>query len=55
MLRVTDVLMNNLLEDVLERDKTVDVGKAKSQKPGVHLDKKQILNSIGIIFNIVTG
>lgn len=53
MLRVTDVLINNLLEDVLEWDKKDDLGKKKSQKRGVHLEEFiKTVRSCGVSFDV---
>ena len=53
MLRVTDVLINNLLEDVLEWDKKDDLGKKKSGKRGLHMEKFiNTVRSCGISFDV---
>lgn len=54
LLRITDVLINNLVEDVLEWDKTVDVNKKKSDATrGAHLQNLiQTVRSCGVSFNI---
>lgn len=36
LLRVVDVLLNNLLEDVLQWDKKDDLNKKRGEKKGVH-------------------
>lgn len=53
LLRVVDVLLNNLLEEVLEWDKTEDVKKKRGEKKGVHRDKLQcVIWSCGVSFDI---
>ena len=53
LLRVVDVLLTNLLEEVLERDKTEDARKKKGEKKGIHRDKLQsVIRSWGVSFDI---
>lgn len=54
LLRITDVLINNLIEDVLELDKKEDLGKKKSDDTcGVHLGNFiKTVQSSGVSFQV---
>ena len=53
MLRVVDVLIDNLLEDVLEWDKNVDICKRRSEKRGEHLENLvSTIRSCGVSFQV---
>ncbi|CAB4030363.1 Hypothetical predicted protein [Paramuricea clavata] len=53
MLRVVDVLIDNLMEDVLEWDKTEDMCKKRSDERGIHLNNLiSTIRSCGVSFNI---
>ena len=41
LLRIVDVLLNNLLEDVLQWDKKDDLNKKRGEKKGVHCERLQ--------------
>ena len=53
MLRVVDVLIDNLIEDVLEWDKTQDVTKKRNEEKGTHLNNLiMTIRSCGVTFNV---
>ena len=60
LLRVVDVLLNNLLEDVLQWDKKDDSNKKRGEKKGVHRERLQAagcrlqaaIRSCGVSFDI---
>ena len=53
LLRVVDVLLNNLLEDVLQWDKKDDLNKKRGEKKGVHRERLQAaVRSCGVSFDI---
>ena len=53
LLRIVDVLIDNLLEDVLEWDKTDDLRKKRDEERGLHLNKLiSTVRSCGVSFNI---
>ena len=54
ILRVTDILLANLIEDVMELDDKKDFLKRKGEPKGVNLLKlTQLINSCGITFSIL--
>ena len=53
LLRITDVLLTNLLDDAMERDEKEDNLKARGMEKGVHLKAiVQLINSCGATFNV---
>lgn len=53
MLRVVDVLIDNILEDVLEWDKIDDLSKRRCEEKGKHLDNfVNAVRSCGVSFNV---
>ena len=53
MLRVVDVLIDNILEDVLEWDKIDDFSKRRCEEKGKHLDNFiNAVRSCGVSFNV---
>ena len=53
LLRVVDVLLNNLLEDVIQWDMRDDINKKKGEKKGVHRERLQAaVRSCGVSFDI---
>ena len=53
LLRIVDVLLNNLLEDVLQWDKKDDLNKKRGEKKGVHQERLQAaVSSCGVSFDI---
>ena len=53
MLRVVDVLIDNLIEDVLEWDKTDDVTKRRCEERGMHLKTFiETVRSCGVSFSV---
>ena len=53
LLRVTDVLLTNLLDDAMERDEIEDHLKKRGMEKGVHLKAVvNIINNCGITFNV---
>ena len=53
LLRITDVLLANLIEDAMEWDDKSDFLKKKGEAKGVHLHKLvQTINSCGVTFTI---
>ena len=53
MLRIVDVLIDNLIEEVLEWDKMEDLRKKRNEERGIHLNKLiSTIRSCGVSFNI---
>ena len=53
LLRFTDVLLSNLIEDAMELDDKDDFFKKKGQPKGTHLRKlTQLINSCGVTFSV---
>ncbi|XP_068757380.1 uncharacterized protein [Montipora capricornis] len=53
LLRFTDVLLSNLLEDAMELDDKDDYTKKRGEPKGIHLRKlTQLINSCGITFSV---
>ena len=53
LLRITDVLLTNVLDDAMERDEKEDNLKARGMEKGVHLKAiVKIINSCGVSFNV---
>ena len=53
LLRITDVLLSNLIEDAMEWDDKSDFLKKKAEPKGAHLQKLiAIINSCGVTFTI---
>ena len=53
VLRITDVLLTNVLDDAMERDEKEDNLKARGMEKGVHLKAiVKIINSCGVSFNV---
>ena len=53
LLRVTDILLDNLIEDAMEWDEDDDWCKSKGKHKGVHLKKLvDMSNSCGVTFLI---
>ena len=53
LLRITDVLLSNLIEDAMEWDDKDDFLKKKGEPKSVHLQKLiGVINSCGITFSI---
>ena len=53
LLRITDRLLQNLIDEVLERDDTADFTKSKDQEKGVFISKLvKTINDLGISFAI---
>ena len=53
LLRFTDVLLSNIIEDAMEWDDKDDFGKKKGEPKGLHLRKlTQLINSCGVTFSI---
>lgn len=53
LLRVTDILLANLIEDAMELDDKMDFLKKKGEPKGVHLQKLvQVINGCGITFSV---
>ena len=53
LLRVVDVLIDNLIEDVLEWDKREDLRKKRNEERGIHLNQLiETVRSCGVSFNI---
>lgn len=53
LLRITDKLLQNVIDEVLERDAVEDFSKTKGQTKGIHLSKLvKVINSLGISFSI---
>ena len=53
LLRFTDVLMSNLIEDAMELDDKDDFLKKKGEPKGTHLRKlTQLINSCGVTFSV---
>ena len=53
LLRVTDILLTNLIEDAMELYDKVDFSKRKGEPKGVNLRKlSQLINSCGVTFSV---
>lgn len=53
LLRFTDVLLSNLLEDAMELDDKEDFTKKRGEPKGTHLRKlTQLINSCGVTFSV---
>ena len=53
LLRITDKLLQNVIDEVLERDAVEDSSKTRGQKKGINLSKLvKAINSLGISFSI---
>ena len=53
LLRVTDILLTNLIEDAMELDDKMDFSKRKGEPKGVNLRKlSQLINSCGVTFSV---
>ena len=53
LLRFTDVLLSNLIEDAMELDDKDDFFKKKGEPKGTHLRKlTQLINSCGVTFSV---
>lgn len=53
LLRITDVLVGNLIEDAMERDDQEDFLKKRGEPKGRHLRHlTQVINSCGITFSV---
>ena len=53
LLRLTDVLLSNLLEDAMELDDKDDYTKKRGEPKGIHLRKlTQLINSCGVTFRV---
>ena len=53
LLRVTDVLLKNVIDEAVEHDAIGDFQKNRGQRKGIHLDKVvKSINDIGISFSI---
>ena len=53
LLRVVDVLIDNLIEDVLEWDKREDLRKKRNEERGIHLNQFiETIRLCGVSFNI---
>lgn len=53
LLRFTDVLLSNLIEDAMELDDKDDFCKKRGEPKGIHLRKlTQLINSCGVTFSV---
>ncbi|PFX15033.1 hypothetical protein AWC38_SpisGene20771 [Stylophora pistillata] len=53
MMRITDLLLENLMTEVMERDSNGDLRKGRGEKKGVYLESLvEAINNIGIPFSI---
>lgn len=53
LLRITDVLLKNVIDEATERDAVEDLLKTRGQKKGIHLEKLiKSINDLGITFSI---
>ena len=53
LLRITDKLLQNVIDEVLERDAVEDFSKTRGQTKGINLSKLvKAINSLGISFAI---
>ena len=53
LLRITDKLLQNVVDEILERDALDDFDKARGQPKGIHLAKLvKAINDLGIPFSV---
>lgn len=53
LLRITDKLLQNVIDEVLERDAVEDFSKTRRQTKGINLSKlAKAINSLGISFSV---